>query len=167
MFLFLSSFLLTLLISVGSVPPVVNLSGKDGKMVNGNEFSTKMIKGKVYLVLYVDPDVRKKNDKFVEKIKEQHFDKSKFGSIVIINMSATWLPNFALNKILKKKQKEFPDTIYVKDYKKVFVKKWGLKDDDYNVLLFDKDGNLIFYKSGKMSEKDTKRVIELIKKNLE
>ena len=166
MFSFLSSFLLAFLITVGNIPPVVELSGKAGEMVNGGSFSTEMIKGKVYLVLYVDPDVRKKNDEFVEKIKEQHFDHSKFGSIVIINMAATWLPNFALNKILKKKQKEFPDTIYVKDYKKVFVKKWGLKDDDYNVLLFDKNGKLLFLKSGKMSEEDTQKVINLIKQNI-
>ncbi len=164
--IFLSS-ILAFLLTLGSIPPVVELDGKDGEMVNGDKFSTEMIKGKVYLVLYVDPDVRKKNDKFVEEIKKQKFDKSKFGSIVIINMSATWLPNFALNKILKKKQKQFPDTIYVKDYKKVFVKKWGLKDDDYNVLLFDKNGKLLFYKSGKMSEEDTKKVIDLISKNLE
>ncbi len=163
---FIASFLTALILTVGSVPPFIELSKDEGKLVNGGKFSTEMIKNKVYLVLYVDPDVRNKNDKFVNKIKEQNFDKSKFGSIVIINMSATWLPNFVLNKILKKKQKEFPDTIYVKDFKKVFVKKWGLKDDDYNVLLFDKNGKLLFYKSGKLTDKDTEKVISLVKENL-
>ncbi len=162
---FLVAFYFSIL-TVGTVPPTVELSGKYGEVVNDGKFSTKTLRGKVYLVLYVDPDVRKLNDHFIEELKKQKFDKTKFGSVVIINMSATWLPNFVLNKILKKKQEEFPDTIYVKDYKKVFVKKWGLKDNDYNVLLFNKAGELLFYKSGKLNQQDIQKVIELIKKNL-
>jgi len=152
---------------LGNVPPEVKLSGKDGGIVNDGNFSTDMIKGKVYLFLYVDPDVRKLNDHFIEELKKQKFDRSKFGSIVVINMSATWLPNFVLNKILKKKQKEFPHTIYVKDYKKVFVKKWKLKDNDYNILLFDKSGKLLFYKSGKLNKDDINTIIELIRKAIQ
>ncbi len=159
---FFSLFMSILIL--GNVPPEVKLSGRDGGIVNGGDFSTDMIKGKVYLFLYVDPDVRKLNDHFIEELKKQKFDRSKFGSIVVINMAATWLPNFVLNKILKKKQKEFPNTIYVKDYKKVFVKKWKLKDDDYNVLLFDKNGKLLFYKSGKLNKNDINTIIGLIKK---
>ncbi len=163
---FLTSFLLVLSLTLGSQMPVVKLAGDDGGLVNGKPFSTEMIKDKVYLFFYVDPDVRKKNDDFANKIKAQNFPKDKFGSIVVINMAATWLPNFALNRVVKKKQKEFPDAIYVKDFHKTFVKKWNLKDDEYNVLLFDKDGKLIFYKAGKLDDKDTQEVIKLIKENL-
>ena len=164
---FLTAIFLALMLNLGSVPPYIELKGKDGSLVNGKPFSTKMIKGKVYLVFYVDPDVRDLNNHFIQKLKKQNFDKEKFGSIVIINMKATWLPGFILNKLLKEKQKEFPDTVYVKDKNKIFVKEWRLKDDDYNVLLFDKSGKLIFYKSGKLSNKDIQTVINLIKQNIE
>jgi len=161
-------FILSLItaIVIGAIPEPVELSGSKGGLVSGEPFSTTMIKDKVYLVLYVDPDVRNENKKFIERLKEEKFDRSKFGSIVIINMKATWLPNFVLNKILKKKQEEFPNTIYVKDYDKVLVKKWGLKDDDFNVLLFDKDGKLIFYKAGKLSDEDINQIIALIKEKI-
>ena len=160
------SLIAAVILSIGQVPPIVNLDGKIGGTVDGKPFSTEMIKGKVYLVLYVDPDKRNLNEDFAEALKKQHFDHSKFGSIAIINMKATWLPNFVLESILKKKQKKYPHTIYVKDYQKVFVKKWGLKDDDYNVLLFDKNGRLLFYKSGKLTPEDTQKVIQLINQNL-
>ena len=163
---FLTSLMLIVSLTIGSQLPVVKLAGDDGKLVNGKPFSTEIMKGKMFLFFYVDPDVRKKNDDFVNAIKAQNFPKDKLGSVVVINMAATWLPNFALNKIVKKKQQEFPDTIYVKDYKKVFVKKWGLKDNEYDVLLFDKDGKLLFYKEGKLTKEDTQRVIQLIKSNL-
>ncbi|WP_457624275.1 YtfJ family protein [Persephonella sp.] len=162
-------FILSLVMAVlmvGTTPPAVVLEGEKGGTVDGKPFSTEMIKGKVYLVIYADPDKRDLNEDFAEAIKKQQFDKSRFGSIAIINMKATWIPNFVLNGILKKKQEKYPNTIYVKDYDKVFVKKWGLKDDDYNVMLFDKEGKLLFYKSGKLTEEDTRKVIQLIKENL-
>ncbi len=162
----LTTLMLIFSLNLGSQMPVVKLSGDAGGLVNGKPFSTEMIKGKVYLFFYVDPDVRKKNDYFVNEVKKQKFPKDKLGSIVVINMAATWLPNFALNKIVKKKQKEFPDTIYVKDFNKAFVKKWKLKDNEYDVLLFDKEGKLIYYKFGKLDKKETEKVINLIKENL-
>ncbi|BBB31716.1 conserved hypothetical protein [Thermotomaculum hydrothermale] len=167
MFKLATVMLLVFNLTLGTNLPVVKLSGDNGALVNGKPFSTEIMKGKMWLFFYVDPDVRKKNDDFVNKIKAQHFPKDKLGSIVVINMAATWLPNFALNKILRNKQKEFPDTIYVKDFKKVFVKKWGLKDNEYDVLLFDRDGKLIYYKFGKINDTETQKVINLIKKNLE
>jgi len=159
------SFIVAVLIT-GTTPPVVVLEGEKGGTVDGKPFSTETIKGKVYLVIYADPDKRELNENFAETIKKQQFDRNRFGSIAIINMKATWIPNFVLNGILKKKQEKYPNTIYVKDYDKVFVKKWGLKDDDYNVLLFDKQGKLLFYKSGKLTEEDIQKVIKLIKENL-
>ncbi|WP_457638742.1 YtfJ family protein [Persephonella sp.] len=164
--MFLLSLLATALL-IGHTPPVVVLEGEKGGTVDGKPFSTETIKGKVYLVVYADPDKKDLNEDFAEAVKKQNFDRSKFGSIAIINMKATWIPNFVLNGILKKKQEKYPNTIYVKDYDKVFVREWGLKDDDYNVLLFDKNGKLLFYKSGKMTEEDTQKVIQLIKKHLE
>ena len=163
--LFLATIITALVI--GTTPPIVELKGKDGGTVNGEPFSTKIIKNKVFLVIYADPDKKDLNEDFTERIKKQNFDKTKFGSIAIINMKATWIPNFVLNGILKEKQKKYPNTIYVKDYNKIFVKKWNLKDDDFNVLLFDKDGKLLFYKAGKLTNKDTEKVIKLIKNHLE
>jgi len=84
----------------------------------------------------------------------------------MINLAATWLPNAILESKLKAKQKEFPDTIYVKDKKKVLVNKWGLADDNSDILVFNKQGKLIYKKFGKLSEKEITFVLALIEKNL-
>ena len=54
-------------------------------------------------------------------------------------MAATWLPSFKINKKLKSKQEKYKTTVYVKDLKKRLVEKWGLSDDNNNVMLFGKD----------------------------
>ncbi len=139
---------------------------KGGYVKDGSAWSSLDIHGKVYAGFYVDPDEKDKNEHFFEALKAKHYDRSQFGSIAIINMAATWKPDFVIEQILKYKQKQFPDTIYVKDKAKVLVKQWGLADDESDVLLFDKDGKLLFYKAGKMEEDDMQKVFRLIEERI-
>jgi predicted Zn-dependent peptidase len=94
------------------------------------------------------------------------FPSDKFQSVGIINMAATWLPNFAISAALKDKQKRYPDTIYVRDYKKVLVNAWKIADDSSNVLAFDKNGRLIFRKDGKLTAEEIQRLIQVIRDHL-
>jgi len=153
-------------LEVGQMAPQVVLNGKDGGRVDGKPFDTKILERKVYLFVYADPDKKGLNEAFFDAVKAKHFDRSKYGSIAVINMAATWKPNFIIAAILKKKQKEFPDTIYVKDNRKVFVKQWQLADDDMNVLIFD-HGRLLFQKSGEMSEDEQKEALKILQKVLD
>jgi len=68
--------------------------------------------------------------------------------------------------LLKKKQKEFPDTVYVKDRQKVLVKQWQLADDASDVLVFDKNGKLRYKKFGKLDKSEIAKVLELIERHL-
>jgi predicted transcriptional regulator len=68
--------------------------------------------------------------------------------------------------LLEKKQKEFARTIYVKDKKKVLVKKWSLADDNSDIMIFNKKGELIYKKFGKLSKGEMTKAISLIKQNL-
>ncbi|NPA66253.1 MAG: transcriptional regulator [Epsilonproteobacteria bacterium] len=154
-------------IEVGEKPKEVILAGKDGGYVKDNKpFSTNDIRGKVYIVFYVDPDEKDKNEVFAEALKKKHYNRAEYGSIAIVNMAATWKPDFAIEMLLEKKQKEFPDTIYIKDKKSVLVKEWGIANDESDILLFDKDGKLLFYKAGKMTPSDMKKVFNLIEERI-
>ena len=153
-------------IQINEIPNTVLLENDNGGKVSGGSFSTKEIKDKVYLFFYIDPDEKDLNEEFTKTIKDKNYDRSKYNSIVVINMDATWIPNSLINGGLETKQENYPHTIYVKDNEKVFVDKWNLKDDDYNVLLFDKDGKLLFNKAGKLSNEDTKNIIEMIEKRI-
>ena len=154
-------------ITLGEKPKEVVIEGDNGGLVKGGAWNSSMLKEKVYVLFYVDPDEKDVNEAFSQALKKQEYrKKGDFGSIAIVNMAATWKPNFAIEAILKGKQKEFPKTIYVKDKNKILVKEWNLGDDASNIVIFSKDGTVLFYKSGKMNAKDTKKAFGLIEENL-
>ena len=155
-----------LAIETGKVPALVIIDGKDGGTVKGTLWSSAMLKNKVTVLFYVDPDERDTNKALTQALKAKHFDRSKYRSVAILNLAATWLPNAVLESKLQAKQKEFPDTVYVKDKNKVLVKKWGLKDDSFDILIFGKKGKLLYQKSGKLNQKEIEKVILLIEKAL-
>ena len=156
-------------VNIGEKPKEVTISGENGSLVSeGNKaWNSSMLKDKVYVMFYVDPDEKDLNEHFTQALKKKEYGKKgAYGSIAIVNLAATWKPNFVIESILKSKQKEFPDTVYVKDKNKVLVKEWELGDDTSNILIFDKNGKVLFYKSGKMSEDDMNKAFTLIEENI-
>lgn len=154
-------------IEIGKKPKTVTIDHDNGGYVkDGSAWSSESIRGKVYVMFYVDPDEKDKNEHFADALKAKGYDHAQFGSIAIVNTAATWKPDFVIKQILKSKQKKFKDTIYVMDRASVLVKEWGLKDDDSDILVFDKDGKLLFYKAGKMDKKDINEVFKLIEERI-
>ncbi len=167
----LTALLLTLNLSaltVGETPKQVIIEGDNGGLVkDGSAWNSNTLKGNVFVMFYVDPDEKDVNEHYTQALKK--FKKENnlhFQSIAIINLAATWKPNFVIEKILSSKQEEFPNTIYVKDKSSVLVKEWEVADDASNIIIFDKDGKVLFYKSGAMSDDDTNKSFKLIKENL-
>ncbi|MBF0297684.1 MAG: transcriptional regulator [Oligoflexia bacterium] len=150
-------------LKIGEIPKEIKLEGELGGRVDGTAFSTSEIKGKVYTIMYVDPDEKDINQNLEVALKAENFPKDRYGSIAIINMDATWKPNVFINSALKEKQQKFPNTIYVKDIKKSLVKEWNMADDAYDVLTFNKEGRLLFSKSGKFTDEDIAKLITIIK----
>lgn len=154
-------------VTVGKVPSKVVIESDNGGMViDGSSWSSSTIQGKVYVMFYVDPDEKDTNNKFSSTLKEKKYDRANYGSLAVINLAATWKPNFIIESILKDKQEEFPDTIYVKDKNSVLVNQWKVEDDASNILIFSKRGEVLFYKSGKMSEEDISNALKIIEDNL-
>ncbi len=151
---------------VGQPLPKVTISGKDGGRVDGKPWSSDEFQGTMQIVFYIDPDERALNDPLTYALQGQEFPKEHFRSVAIINMAATWLPNAAIASNLKKKQEEFPLTVYVKDLRRIMVQKWQLADDNNDVVLVDRDGKVIFAKDGKLSDAEVAQVIQLIRERL-
>lgn len=154
-------------ITVGEIPKTVEISGEHGGLVeDGSLWSSTTIKDKVFVMFYVDPDEKDVNEHYSQALKKAKDEKKiDFQSIAVINLAATWKPNFIIEKLLKSKQEEFPNTIYVKDKRNVLVKEWGVADNASNILIFSKTGKLLFYKSGKMEDADIQKSFEIIKEN--
>jgi len=111
---FLMTLILTLsslALTVGEIPPSATLSGENGGCIDGSEWSADTLHGKVYVLFYIDPDHKEDMDAFIDELHTKNYDPAMYGSIAIINLQATWLPNFAIEKKLQAKQKEFPNTL--------------------------------------------------------
>jgi len=153
-------------IELGEIPPNVELKEKLGGRLDGAPWSSAELQGKVYVLFYVDPDEKDTNNEASDALDREKFPSEKFQSVGIINMAATWLPNFAISSALKDKQKRYPKTIYVRDYKKVLVNAWKIADDSSNVFAFDKKGKLIFRKDGKLTAEEIQMLIKAIRDHL-
>lgn len=153
-------------VKVGTSPKPIKLSGENGVRVTGEPWSSDEMQGKVTAFFYVDPDEKDLNDEAAKALKKEEFPKEKFGSVAIINMAASWAPNFIIQANLEAKQKEFPETIYVRDFKKVLVKEWNLLDDSSDIVIFDKTGKVVFSHDGKLSSEDIQAMIKAVKDSL-
>ena len=151
---------------LGEVPPVIELSGDKGGRINGESWSSSELQGKVFALFYADPDEADLNNDASEAIKAEDFDKQKYGSVAVINMAATWMPNFAIQMKLESKQKDYPDTTYVKDMEKILVEQWGLADDSNDVLIFDREGKVVFSVDGQLNPSQIEEMLQTIRKNL-
>ena len=153
-------------IEIGEIPPKIELKEKLGGRLDGKPWSSEELRGKVHVLFYVDPDEKDTNNDASDALDREKFPGDRFQSVGIINMAATWLPNFAISSALKDKQKRYPTTIYVRDYKKVLVNTWKIADDSSDVLAFDKNGGLIFRKDGKLTTEEIQRLIRVIRDHL-
>ena len=153
-------------VELGSTLPSVTLDGDKGGRVTGEAWSSSELKGKVHLLLYVDPDESDLNDALTDTIKASEPDRAKFASVAIINMAATWKPNFAIQSVLEGKQKKFPTTVYVKDRYKHIIKAWDIADDNNDIILLDKSGKIIYLHEGEVDAAGIKKVIKLIQDNM-
>jgi YtfJ family uncharacterized protein len=151
---------------IGEIPAEITLQGDDGGKMDGTAWSSSEIRGKMYILFYADPDEKELNDDLPDLLLEENFPLDRYGSIAIINMDATWLPPSLISVYIKDKQKEYPQTTYIRDMKKTIVKKWNLGDDNSDVVLFDKEGRVLFSVDGELSTERIENLIKLIKENL-
>ena len=153
---------------IGEIPPKVVLKDDLGGRLDGTQWSSEeLVSGKVIVLFYVDPDESELNNHVSDAIKAENYPKEKYGSIGMANMAATWLPNFAINMKLKSKQEQYKSTVYVKDLEKTLVKKWGLSDDNSDVVVFGKDGRVLYSVDGKFTDAQVKEIVKVVWDNLD
>ncbi len=153
---------------IGEIPPKVVLKGDLGGRIDGTQWSSEeLVSEKVIVLFYVDPDESELNNHVSDALKAENYPKEKYGSIGMANMAATWLPNFAINMKLKSKQEKHKETVYVKDLDKTLVKKWGLSDDNSDVIVFGRDGRVLYSVDGKFTDAQVKEIVKVVWDNLD
>lgn len=147
---------------IGQTPKLLTLSDKAGGRTDGSAWSSAELVDKVWVLVYADPDESDLNDAATEALKAKDYPTDVYQSVAVINMSATWKPNFLINTILKGKQKKYPNTVYVKDMDKLLVTKWGLADESNDIVVFDPAGKVIFSFDGQLDADAITDMISLI-----
>ena len=151
-------------IPVGSTPKTIVLQGDQGKLVDGGgPWKSDRFKGFVTILFYVDPDESDLNNAASEALKDANLPADQVRSVAVINMDATLLPNFLIQGKLEDKQKEYQNTLYVMDYKKVLVNEWGLGDHNNDVVIFDKQGKVLFSVDGQLNDSQIKQMLAAVK----
>jgi len=152
---------------IGKVASLITIADDDGGKMDGTAWSSSELVGKVWVLVYADPDESDLNNAATEALKARNYSPEYYGSVAVINMAATWKPNFAISMILKGKQKNYPNTVYVKDINKMLVKKWNLADDSNDICVFGPDGKVLFSHDGQLSSSDINDMIKIVDEEVE
>ena len=156
-------FLITVLqlfaLETGEKIPYVELVGDNGGYLDASKWKSTDMDAKVNIIFYVDPDLKDLNDDFAKSLQKLHLSSQELKVFVIVNMQASWIPNVLIDSVLASKQKEFPEAHYVKDNNRVLVNNWGLKDNNYDLLMVDKQRNILFSYTGKVIPSLSKELI--------
>ncbi|HFQ61402.1 MAG TPA: transcriptional regulator [Epsilonproteobacteria bacterium] len=149
-------------VNVGDTLPHVTLEKENGGMSHDKPWYSKTLRGKVHLLLYMDPDKRAENQALLDALNVLEVDSQKYSTVAIVNLAATWMPDAILEGLLSKKEKELKNTSFVFDKKKYLVKKWKMKDDASNVWIIDRTSKVMYKKVGKASHEEIEYMIKML-----
>ena len=147
------------------VPDLPQNSNQLALVKSGDSWTQKDLSKKLALIFYVAPSEKDLNRHVTDLIKSANLNKKHYSSFAIINMKASSWPNWVLSWKLNASQKEFATTTYIKDYERVLVDKWGLKDHSNDVVLV-KDGKVLFVHRGKLSVEKSKELLTMLKQEV-
>lgn len=139
--------------NIKSPIPSLEINSKSGGSLNGSKWSSQSLEGKQNIVLYTTLKNRTEVHKILHRIDslDQLYQLPK--TTLIFNIAEIHIPVFLVKKMISVKRDDFSITIeYVIDKNKLGIKKWNLKDDSTNVLILNKNNELIFYSNKKITD---------------
>ena len=145
--------------------PTIVLEEDNGGYYSGDAWNSEMFKGKTTLLMYVDPDEKNKGEVFKPTIEafEKELDFDTFQIVVIINLGATWKPNALIRTMMKSKITDYPKRTYVLDVHSTLVKGWDLPDDEYNTLVLNKEGKVVYQHAGSWDQQQIKKADAVVR----
>lgn len=164
----LSLFACTMIFGQQNVKLEVGMKAPDWTFMDASkkEFTMNSWAGKVLQVNYVDPDEKDLNEPYNEVIDkavkvDKRIDSVFFKGIGITDCKSTWLPNSAIRAIAGNKAKKFKTTILF-DYDASLQNLWGLPEDNYSVVILDKNRICRYIYKGKIEESEYEKIVQMI-----
>jgi len=160
---FLSAFLITVQAQVGKSVPNVKLTD-----VNNVVKNIPYLGNKVFILFYVDPDVKDVVDPLSDAIDAKNYPKDKFGAVGAANCKDTWFPNGTILFKARQKQDKFPKSLILIDKNYILRNTWGFGDcnDIAMVIVVGKDSKIKYAKAVK-SQDECKGIITAVLKIIE
>jgi len=130
------------------------------------EFTMNTWAGKVIQLNYVDPDESELNEPFNEAVNkavdvEKRISRDFFKGFGVVDCKSTWKPNGLIRTIAGNKAKKFNTTILF-DYDAKLQSLWGLPEDNYSVVILDKNRVCRYLAIGKIPATDNEKIIQMI-----
>jgi len=148
-------------LAVGVKAPAWTFTDADKK-----EFTMDSWAGKVMQINYVDPDESDLNDPFNDAVKkatdvDSTLSKDLFKGIGIVDCKSTWKPNGLIRMIAGNKAKKYNTTILF-DYDAFLQENWGLPEDNYTIVILDKNRVCRALYKGHIPEADNAKIVEML-----
>lgn len=158
----ITSFEITAQVEINKSLPAILLRNENGGNINGSDWSSKELDGKINLVLYVAPNQQGSVQQFLKKINEQNYRAAEFQVTLILNTEATWIPNSIIERKVKSKAAEDSTKAYVLDKSKIVLHGWKLSEANPNLLLVNKKGKVVFFYMEELSEESENNLLNEI-----
>jgi predicted transcriptional regulator len=164
----ISIFAIQGIFAQGNVKLAVGTKAPDWMFTDADkkEFTMNTWAGKVIQLNYVDPDESELNEPFNEAVNkaidvEKRLSRDYFKGFGVVDCKSTWKPNGLIRSIAGKKAKKFNTTILF-DYEGKLQELWGMPQDNYTVVILDKNRICRALFVGKIPESDNEKIIQMI-----
>lgn len=153
--------------------PAVGQDAPNGKVedADGKAMETKAHKGKPLLIVYEDRDSATQNEKLKKDLSElargdRYRSKVALAAVADVSSYDFWPAKGFVKDAIREESKKVGTTIYC-DWNASFRKAFKLSKGKSSVVLVGKDGKVLFAGEGSLSDADRKKVLELLKAQVE
>jgi len=132
-------------------------------------WESNSLRGKIRVIHHMAGRASAKEigDPWIMALRKANFPKNKFQTVTIINIDDSI---FGTGRIVASKTKDNaidnPASVFVTDDDSTARKKWGLKEENFAVIIIDKKGKVLKFKEGKMSSREIKAFLKIIKSKM-
>lgn len=162
-------------IRLGEPLPEVVLNDRSGELLCNNgdviykEWKTSQLVGKIRVVYHLAArlGVNKVNESLLQALDSMSAIKDKYTTLNILNVDdCPFLCSGIARKEYENSRKEDCTDEFVLDAASQVKNAWGLKPKGSTVIVLGRDGKVLAFKDGKLSEGEMHQFVEIIKSRL-
>jgi len=144
----------------------INLDETHEQIKRYSPWSTDALPGRVRTVQAIAgrTSAKKMNQAFIDEVAAAKFDRNKYQTTTIINLSDK-IPasGFVVKGKAEASKKEFWWSSVVLDDKGEVARNWGLQPESSAILVLDNQGKVLFFKEGELTQQEREQALNLIK----